>query len=113
MLTTVALVLASVALAVATTAAAGVVILARQSGRTHSQLRRHRIAHHDVHGTPDPQRAEDRPRRGAVRYEAPTGMQPAVRPDGAATGHLEQQDLPTVEAARTRPRPTPREDPTR
>lgn len=46
---TVALVLASVALAIAITAAVGVVVLARQSGQTLTTLRQHLLGHDAAH----------------------------------------------------------------
>lgn len=59
---TVALVLASVALAVALTTAAAVVVLARQNADAVSTLRQHLLghdaAHTAAHSTPDPQPAE-------------------------------------------------------
>jgi hypothetical protein len=51
---TVALVLGSVALVTALTAAVLAVLVMRQNARTTTDLRRHRHAHHRTHGRPDP-----------------------------------------------------------
>jgi hypothetical protein len=74
---TVALVIACLALAAAVVTLALTLRLMRQSGRTRSTLRRHRLAHQAAYGHPEP--PDDRPRRGAIRYTAPTGAQPAAQ----------------------------------
>jgi hypothetical protein len=108
---TVALVLGSVALAAALVAVGLAVVVMRQSSSTHAQLRRHRIAHDTTHGTPDPQRADARPRRGAIRYGPPTGTHQAVTTEDKHLYDPATDDAPTVEASAQRPRPdrsTPR-----
>jgi hypothetical protein len=79
MTATAALVLACLALATALTTLALTLRLMRQSGRTRSTLRRHRLAHQAAYEHPDPQPPDHRPRRGAIRYTAPTGAQPAAQ----------------------------------
>lgn len=129
-MTTVALVLASVALAVAVTTAVGLVVLMRQSGETTTDLRRHRRAHAEAFGHADPKldrrqvnlgapRATGE-RRGARRYEPPAERlmprpvddTPTGELEAPETGPLEQQDQPTrlAPAVRPDPRPRPRED---
>lgn len=76
---TAALVLACLALTTALTTLALTLRLMRQSGRTRSTLRRHRLAHQATYEHPDPQPPDHRPRRGAIRYTAPTGAQPAAQ----------------------------------
>jgi HAMP domain-containing protein len=76
---TVALVLACLALATAVVTLALTLRLMRQSGRTRSTLRRHRLAHEAAYGQPDPQPPDHRPRRGAIRYQAVTGYRPTLR----------------------------------
>jgi hypothetical protein len=76
---TAALVLASLALATAVVTLALTLRLMRQSGRTRSTLRRHRLAHQATYEHPDPQPPDHKPRRGADRYTPPTGTQPAAQ----------------------------------
>jgi HAMP domain-containing protein len=117
---TVALVIACLALAAAVVTLALTLRLMRQSGRTRSTLRRHRLAHQAAYGHPDPEPPDDRPRRGAIRYTAPTGAQPitdtglaegrpADMPHRGTTGGAGQAraaDPDTVQQHRTqRPRP--------
>jgi HAMP domain-containing protein len=82
--------LALAALLIAVAALVAALLLIRQSSRTTSTLRRHRLAHHDAYGDADPKldrrqvnlgppRAGER--RGAQRYQPPTGALPAARDD--------------------------------
>lgn len=69
---------AVLALCVACLALVIAVVIARQSARTTSELRRHRLAHSNANGTPDPQPV--RPARGAHRHTDLIPAQPQPRP---------------------------------
>lgn len=86
----IAAVVALIALGLSLASLALSLVVMRQSGRATSTLRRHRIAHNDAYGTPDP-RLDRRQinlgpprsgeRRGAHRHTPPTADQPIARPD--------------------------------
>jgi hypothetical protein len=130
--TTVALVLGSVALAVSLVALGLTIVVMRQSGETTTDLRMHRRAHTIAHGHADPKldrrQANIGPprstgeRRGMTRYPEPRERY-APRPpdhmlevdepltaeradqlrDDVATGELERTDLPTAMLEQQRP----------
>jgi hypothetical protein len=79
---TVALVLASVALAVSLTTAAALVVIAQQDADTTTAMRRHLLAHQATWGAPDPTPAE--PDTGPIQLNPaagdPTDAAPRDRP---------------------------------